>query len=217
MSQDDPQDPKLPKRRIETSALDREKVAEVEDKLYRISQIKSAKIKRRDIELDNEDLPLSTVESMIGFKDQGDVFRNDLDLLFDRLQGEATAPEFSPPSDAEDPALEPLVGYSTPSPGAQTPSPSQVVVLVEASSLGAFNLSDLDLPPLPARVGGGAADGGAAGGDHAGAHRAGTGAAAHGDGPAGWGATGGGADLSAVTPRSASPRSPRRSPRTERR
>ena len=87
MSQDDPQDPKLPKRRIETSALDREKVAEVEDKLYRISQIKSAKIKRRDIELDNEDLPLSTVESMIGFKDQGDVFRNDLDLLFDRLQG----------------------------------------------------------------------------------------------------------------------------------
>jgi hypothetical protein len=157
-------DPKQAKRRIETSALDREKVAEIEEKLHRISQIKSAKIRRRDIELDNEDLPLSTVESMIGFKDQGDAFRNDLDLLFDRLQGEATAPEFSPPTPEEDPALEPIAGFGTPRPSTRTPAPARVVAqveTVEASSLGAFNFSDLDLlqpqppsaPQVPAPAG----------------------------------------------------------------
>jgi len=164
MSQDEP---KSPKRRIETSALDKDKVAEIEDKLYRISQIKSAKIKRRDLELDDERLPLATVESMIGFRDQGDVFRNDLDLLFDRLQGEAEPPEFSPPADEGSAAFEPI---GAPSAGDSADARAETPAPVEASSLGGFNFSDLDFSSLAAPAGdvvvvSAAEDGGAGAGD----------------------------------------------------
>ena len=142
------EDPKHAKRRIETSALDEEKVAEINEKLHKISQIKSAKIKRRDIELDDESLPLDTVESMIGYQEQGDVFRNDLDLLFDRLQGEAEAPVFAAPSSEDNPAFEPLVpepaAPAAPAARSQTPLPAGSATPIEASSLGGINFTGLD-------------------------------------------------------------------------
>lgn len=41
--------------------------------------------------------PLTKIHSLLGHMAQGDVYRNDLDLVYDRLKGDAEAPEFIPP------------------------------------------------------------------------------------------------------------------------
>jgi len=87
-----------PRREIKTSALDYQRVAEVREQLHRIDQIKSAKIKR-DVGApaakgDIEDVPLETLDSMVGYQAQGDSYRNDLDTLYERIINEAPAPRY---------------------------------------------------------------------------------------------------------------------------
>jgi hypothetical protein len=62
--------------------------------------------------------PLTKIHSILGHIAQGDIYRNDLDLVYDRLTGDAEAPEYLPAQqdeeDAEE-AFEPLVSAeSTP-------------------------------------------------------------------------------------------------------
>ena len=56
--------------------------------------------------------PLTKIHSILGHIAQGDIYRNDLELVYDRLKGDAEAPEFIPSEkdkQAED-AFEPIVG-----------------------------------------------------------------------------------------------------------
>ena len=58
--------------------------------------------------------PLSKIHSILGHVAQGDAYRNGLDLIYDRLQGEAEAPEYIS-ADNEDPpeAMEPIIARRT--------------------------------------------------------------------------------------------------------
>jgi hypothetical protein len=123
---DDDQDIK----QIKTSALDQEVVEDINRRLFMIEKIKSTKIRRSSDEPkkeDIEDLPLPAVDSMIGFATQGDSYHNDLELLRDRILGEAEAPQFvSPRLQAEE--EEELSEERSPEPEGQllmerTPSP----------------------------------------------------------------------------------------------
>ena len=88
------------KKQIKTSALDQDVVGEINRRLFLIEKIKSTKIRRSSDEPKKEDveeLPLPEVDSLIGFATQGDAYHNDLELLHDRIKGEASAPEFVAP------------------------------------------------------------------------------------------------------------------------
>lgn len=57
----------------------------------------------------SKDEPLTKVHSLLGHFAQGDVYRNDLDLVYDRITGEAEAPDFVAPSEGIEEAIsEPL-------------------------------------------------------------------------------------------------------------
>ena len=111
------------KKQIKTSALDQEVVGEINRRLFLIEKIKSTKIRRSSDEPkkeDVEDLPLPEVDSLIGFATQGDAYHNDLELLHDRIKGEASAPQFVSPRiqiEEEDVDAQPvMVAERTPSP-----------------------------------------------------------------------------------------------------
>lgn len=56
--------------------------------------------------------PLTKIHSILGHIAQGDIYRNDLELVYDRLKGDAQAPEYIPSEkdkQAED-AFEPIIG-----------------------------------------------------------------------------------------------------------
>lgn len=105
----------IPRRKvIKTSALSMSQTSKVNEQLRRIDQIKSAKLKRphdQTLPTDHiEAVPLETLDSMIGYETQGDVYRNDLETLYDRIIEGGPAPEYiGPPSDepqAEQPTAE---------------------------------------------------------------------------------------------------------------
>lgn len=121
MSSDDQSETKekREKKKIETSALDQEMIEEINRRLFLIEKIKSTKIRRSDDpkKEDVEDLPLPEVDSLIGYAIQGDSYHNDLELLHDRIKGEASAPEFvSPRLQVDDEELGVVAPQRTPSP-----------------------------------------------------------------------------------------------------
>lgn len=106
---------------IKTSALDHKVVDEINRRLVLIEKIKSTKIRRSSDEPrkeDIEELPLPEVDSMIGFATQGDVYHNDLELLHDRIKGEANAPQFVSPrvQVEEEQEAQKMTAQRTPSP-----------------------------------------------------------------------------------------------------
>jgi hypothetical protein len=58
--------------------------------------------------------PLTKIHSILGHIAQGDTYRNELDLVYDRLKGDAEAPEYVPTeSDEDSAAFEPITGRNT--------------------------------------------------------------------------------------------------------
>ena len=89
----------IPRRKvIETSALTGAHVAEVKERIRKAKQIKSLHPRRdpdQPLPEDHiESVPLDTLDSMIGFAEQGDVYRNDLETLYDRIMHNGPAPRY---------------------------------------------------------------------------------------------------------------------------
>jgi hypothetical protein len=107
----------IPRRKvIETSALTGPRVAEVKERIRKLNQIKSPRPKRDPDQPWPEDhvesVPLDTLDSMIGFAEQGDVYRNDLETLYDRIMLNGPAPRYvarpvaPPPAEQASPSAE---------------------------------------------------------------------------------------------------------------
>lgn len=100
-------DPKSKKVQIETSALTNKP---------KESNITEAKDGNSDGSVGSDapapwskDEPLTKIHSLLGHHAQGDVYRNDLELVYDRLTGDAEAPEFVPlPEEDQEEAFEEL-------------------------------------------------------------------------------------------------------------
>lgn len=58
--------------------------------------------------------PLTKIHSLLGHMVQGDVYRNELDLIYDRIQGDAEAPEYISAENGESPDTEPLPSTTDP-------------------------------------------------------------------------------------------------------
>lgn len=102
----------IPRRKvIETNALTESRVAEVKERIRKINQIKSLKPTRAPdhplSEDHSESVPLDTLDSMIGFAEQGDVYRNDLETLYDRIMHNGPAPRYVARPVAPNPTEEP--------------------------------------------------------------------------------------------------------------
>ena len=94
-----------------------EEAAQEEDEIA-VSQSIEAALVRPKVAPWTKSEPLTKIHSILGHIAQGDLYRNDLDLVYDRLTGDAEAPEYLPAAqddeDAEE-AFEPLVsGESDP-------------------------------------------------------------------------------------------------------
>jgi hypothetical protein len=89
-----------------------------EDHKVAVSESIEATLARPKVAPWTKSEPLTKIHSILGHIAQGDIYRNDLDLVYDRLTGDAEAPEYLPAQqdeeDAEE-AFEPLVSAeSTP-------------------------------------------------------------------------------------------------------
>lgn len=76
-----------------------------------LAQEESNPIQRPKVAPWSKSEPLSKIHSILGHAAQGDAYRNELDLVYDRLKGDADAPEYLPSEqDEEDPqAMEALI------------------------------------------------------------------------------------------------------------